>query len=61
MLRQNRKINRHNELLRLLILHPVEGREATEALGINGGPLTRNEEKALVQNIKERVNGTDHS
>jgi len=64
MLRSNKKIQRHSELLQLLILHPVEGREAVRKMEIKeefNGKLTRKQEKSLIHEIKESLNGSDHS
>ena len=64
MLRSNKKIKRHMELLELLILNPIEGRAAAEALGVGSltpPELTQRQEKRLINAIKERVNGSDYS
>ena len=63
MLRSTRKVKRHQELLHLLIMHPNEGREAAFEMGLSGhlpSELTVRQEKTLINQIKEKVNGSDH-
>jgi hypothetical protein len=64
MLRSNKKISRHQDLLSLLILYPDEGYEAALAMGLTTETLpdlTVSQEKQLIRDIKERINGSDHS
>lgn len=63
-LRSIKKLNRHQELLELLILYPNEGREACFAMGLTTetpAAITVNQEKELIRLIKEKINGSDHS
>jgi hypothetical protein len=64
MLRSNRRIQRHSELLRVLLLHPSESRDVLieQRIFKHTDELTNREEKTLLHAIKERVsNGSDHS
>jgi hypothetical protein len=56
-----RRVKRHTELLRLMLVHPNESRAAMEALGVDGVLLSQKEERKLFNEIKGRVNGSDHS
>lgn len=64
MLRSNKRVARHAELLELLIMHPEEGKAAAEELGVGNltpPEITQKQEKRLINAIRERVNGSDHS
>jgi hypothetical protein len=60
MFRSNKRIQRHSELLQMLILHPQESEEAWKDYS-DKAELTNREERSLLRSIKERVNGSDHS
>jgi hypothetical protein len=58
--RSIKRVRRHTELLKLMLIHPNESKAAMEALGVNS-QLSQKQERKLFHEIKGRVNGSDHS
>lgn len=61
-LRSIKRVKRHTEFLRMLVLHPNESSLSMQEMGVRSTDvLSHKQERNLLNSIKERVNGSDHS